>query len=138
MNKFEVLNFKKHIQRTHELKNATFVGNFFWTCRKFFWTEDNLKKHIQKHMKKNCCGKIFKCKLCGKIFQTEGNLKKHIKKKLQFFGENVSDQRQFEDIQKTPEEKSATFVGKFSRPKAIWRNTYKKHMWWRKNCNFCD
>ena len=36
LNKFEVLNFKKHIQRTHEPKIASLLGNFVELVGNFF------------------------------------------------------------------------------------------------------
>ena len=51
--------------------------------------EETHKKYIRRK----------KCNFCGKIFQAEGNLKNHNRK--------------------THQEKIATFVGKFFKPKAI-------------------
>ena len=75
-------------------KTCNFCGKFSKCklCGKNFQAEGNLKRHIQKHMKK----------------------------KVQLLRENFSDRRQFEEShEKKHEEKIAIFVGKCFGPQAI-------------------
>ena len=63
---------------------------------------------VGKFLSANSVGKLSRLKAIWRNMY-----KNHMKIKLQFLWENLSNQRQFEE-------------------------TYtKKHMWWRKNCNFC-